>query len=85
LQVIVNCSGWVDNSGAESPLEYLIYIVDGKTLDSFGVPKVWYPVYSGTRASATFYLSPFDGVEGDVDIRFQVTDSLGSKNSTLLR
>jgi hypothetical protein len=83
--VTVNCSGWIDNSGAESPLEYLIYIVDGKTLDDFGVPSVWYPVYSGTRASATFYLSPFLGVEGDVDIRVQITDSLGSKNSTLLR
>lgn len=88
-QLMVRCSGWIDNSGMNLPLEYHIFVSDVKDSNDFPDennphPVVWYPVYRGTRSNASFFLAPFNGFEGRVTLDVQVLDSLGS-NTTVLQ
>ena len=75
--VTVECFNWMWNSGEEaSPLEYHIYI--NRTI---GAELDWYPIYRGPRANASFYLSPFSGLEDQVLLNVDVIDLLGSQTS----
>ena len=81
-KVSILCSNWIDNSNTNSSLEYHIYVND--SFES-GPMQEWYPVYRGSRANATFYLSPFRGEEGQIDIIVEVIDSYGSETQALKR
>ena len=60
------CDGWVDNSRILTALTYHIYVV---TDDD------WYPIYRGTSAGVTSYLSVSAGNRSTVQLFVEIIDS----------
>ena len=80
-RVTVSCSDWKDHSDTASLLEYHVFVNDSTSDD--GCNYDWYPVYRGSRADVTFYLSQLYGNSGVVNLYVKVIDSLGSARSAL--